>query len=231
MIPKKIHYCWFGRGQKPKLAEKCIESWKKFCPDYEIIEWNEDNFNVNTNPYTKMCYENKMYAFLSDYVRLVTVYEHGGIYFDSDVEAVKSFDDLLNKKGFYAFENNDYIASGLGFGSEAGNPALEAMIKKYDLVLDGKSGTIGCPRLNTQALTEYGFKMNGKMQEIDGVVLYPKEYFNPFDDNTGIMHKTDNTYSIHWYGKSWMNRRDIIRNRFTRVIHRFLGTDIRKNSK
>ena len=91
MIPKKIHYCWFGRAAKPRLAEKCIKSWKKYCPDYEIIEWNEDNFDVNLNPYTKMCYTQKKYAFLSDYIRLLIVYRHGGIYLDTDVEIIKSF--------------------------------------------------------------------------------------------------------------------------------------------
>ena len=96
MIPRKIHYCWFGRGEKPRLAQKCIASWKKYCPDYEIIEWNEDNFDVNRNAYTQMCYKEKKYAFLTDYLRLLIVEEHGGIYFDTDVEAVRSFDELLD---------------------------------------------------------------------------------------------------------------------------------------
>lgn len=100
MIPKKIHYCWFGRGDKPKLAKRCIASWKKYCPDYEIIEWNEDNFDINTNEYTKWCYENKNYAFLSDYVRLLVVYRHGGIYFDTDVELIRNPDFLLENQAF-----------------------------------------------------------------------------------------------------------------------------------
>ena len=101
MIPKKIHYCWFGRGQKPKLAEKCIKSWQKFCPDFEIIEWNEDNFNLYEHPYTKFCYENKKWAYLSDFVRLKVVCEQGGIYFDTDVEVIKPVDKLLNEEAFY----------------------------------------------------------------------------------------------------------------------------------
>ncbi len=228
MIPKIIHYCWFGRGKKPKLAKKCIDTWKRFCPDYKIIEWNEDNFDVNTNAYTKMCYEQKKYAFLSDYVRLLVVYEHGGLYFDTDVSVVKPFDDLLVHKAFFGFENDDYIASGLGFGSEAGNEVLNAMIGEYDELLDGLHGTVGCPSLNTKALSKHGFIINGMMQDIDSVVLYPKEYFNPFDDNTGVLKKTDNTYSIHWYGKSWMNKRMIFRNKITRIAHRFLGIDFFK---
>lgn len=202
MIPKKIHYCWFGRGEKPKLAQKCIASWKKLCPDYEIIEWNEDNFDVNTNEYTKMCYEQKKYAFLSDYVRLLVVYEHGGLYFDTDVEVVKSFTPFLNYKAFFGFENDEYVASGLGFGSEAGNEALNAMIHEYDGLLDGLHGTTGCPILNTRAFSKLGFELNGMMQDKNSVVLFPKDYFNPFDDNTGVLCKTDNTYSIHWYEKN-----------------------------
>lgn len=225
MIPKKIHYCWFGRGEKPKLAQKCIASWRKLCPDYEIIEWNEDNFDVNTNEYTKMCYEQKKYAFLSDYVRLLVVYEHGGLYFDTDVEVVKSFNSFLNYKAFFGFENDEYVASGLGFGSEAGSEALNAMIHEYDGLLDGLHGTTGCPILNTRAFSKLGFELNGKLQDINSVVLFPKDYFNPFDDNTGVLSKTENTYSIHWYGKSWMGKRSIFRNRLTRIVHRFMGTD------
>ena len=225
MIPKKIHYCWFGRGEKPKLAQKCIASWKRLCPDYEIIEWNEDNFDVNTNAYTKMCYEQKKYAFLSDYVRLLVVYEHGGLYFDTDVEVIRSFDDLLGYKAFFGFENEEYVASGLGFGSEAGNEALNVMIHEYDGLMDGLHGTTGCPVLNTRAISKLGFELNGKMQDINSVIIYPKDFFNPFDDNTGVLSKTDNTYSIHWYGKSWMGKKSVFRNRLTRIVHRFMGTD------
>lgn len=220
MIPKKIHYCWFGSGEKPKLAKKCIESWKTFCPDYKIIEWNEDNFDVNMNAYTKMCYEQKNYAFLSDYVRLVAVFENGGIYFDTDVEAVKPFDELLPNKAFFGFETKDYVNTGHGFGAEAKAEIVKALIEAYDRVIDGQHGTVGCPVLNTEALVKNGFEMNGETQTRNGVVVYAKEYFNPFNDNTGVLTKTDNTYSIHWYGKTWMDRKDIVRNKLTRVIHR-----------
>lgn len=125
MIPKTIHYCWFGRNPKPKLAEKCIASWRKYCPDYEIIEWNEDNFDVNMNGYTRMCYEQKKYAFLSDYARLLVVAEHGGVYFDTDVELVKPIDPLMELPAFYSFETTEYVATGLGFGSVAqGNTSI-----------------------------------------------------------------------------------------------------------
>lgn len=225
MIPKIIHYCWFGRGEKPKLAQKCIASWKKFCPDYEIIEWNEDNFDINKNEYTKMCYEQKKYAFLSDYVRLLVVHEHGGIYFDTDVEAVKSFDDLLSHKAFFGFETKDYVNTGQGFGSEAKTDVMNCLIAEYDAVTDGKHGVIGCPILNTKALEKYGFAMNGKFQEKDSVIVYPKDYFNPFNDNTGVLNKSENTYSIHWYGKFWVDKKTKYRNKISRVIHRLMDKD------
>ena len=104
MIPKTIHYCWFGRGEKPRLVKTCIESWKRYCPDYNIVEWNEDNIDINMNAYTHMCYEEHMWAFLSDYVRLYVVAEHGGIYFDTDVEVIRSFDSLLSYQAFFGFE-------------------------------------------------------------------------------------------------------------------------------
>lgn len=220
MIPKKIHYCWFGRGEKPKLAQKCIASWKKYMPDYEIIEWNEDNFDVNTNPYTKMCYEQKKYAFLTDYLRLLIINKHGGIYFDTDVEAVKSFDDLLTNNAFFGFETDRYVNTGEGFGAESGNPVVQQMIREYESLLDGKHGTIGCPHLNTDALLKFGLKQNGSMQTLNGGIVYPSDYFNPYDDPTGILTKTNNTYSIHWYGKSWMDKKTVVRSILTKPLHR-----------
>ena len=150
MIPKKIHYCWFGRGELSAKAQKCIKSWKKYCPDYEIIEWNEGNFDVNQNAYTKKVYNEMKFAFLSDYARLKIVYEQGGIYLDLDVEIIKPFDDLLDNKAFFGFENNDYVASGLGFGGEKGSTAVKSMLDEYDQLLDGTKDVIGCPALNTE---------------------------------------------------------------------------------
>ena len=230
MIPKKIHYCWFGRGEKPKLAQKCIASWKQYCPDYEIIEWNEDNFDVFQNGYTKYCYENQKWAFLSDYARLVIVYEQGGIYFDTDVEVIRSFDPLLSKKAFFGFENNQHVASGLGFGAEPGNQVVAAMLKKYEPLLDGEHGTIGCPILNTEALVDIGLELNGEMQNLEDVIIYPADYFNPYDDPTGRLNKTSNTYSIHWYAKTWMSNRSRIRSHLTKPLHRMFGTNLRRRS-
>ena len=225
MIPKKIHYCWFGRGQKPKLAQKCIASWKKYCPDYEIIEWNEDNFDVNMNGYTRMCMEQKKYAFLSDYARLVVVAEHGGIYFDTDVELVRSPSEFLKHHSFFGFEDTNHINTGVGFGAEAGNQAVQAMLGEYKQLLSGNKGIIGCPILNTNALKQFGLRLNGKTQDLKIAVVYAPDYFNPYDDPTGKLNKTNHTVSIHWYSKSWMSKKTILKSRFTRPLHRLLGND------
>lgn len=225
MIPKRIHYCWFGRGQKPKLAEKCIASWKKYCPDYEIIEWNEDNFDVNMNGYTRMCIEQKKYAFLSDYVRLLVIAEHGGVYFDTDVEVIKPIDALLKQDAFYCFENNDYVATGLGFGSVAHGETIRAMLKEYEFLLDGTEGTRGCPRLNTAALIKLGLEQNGAKQQVADAMILPCDYMNPFDPATGILRKTQNTVSIHWYSAAWLSPWRRLRTRIMRPVHRIFGVD------
>lgn len=225
MIPKKIHYCWFGRGEKPKLTQKCIASWKRFCPDYEIIEWNEDNFDVNANAYTQMCYEQKRYAFLTDYLRLLIINEHGGLYFDTDVEVVRSFDDLLNCGAFFGFETNQYVNTGEGFGAEAGHPVVWQMLKAYEPLLDGLHGTVGCPQLNTEALLKFGLRQNGQFQKLGDATVYPAEYFNPMDSTTGVLRKTKNTYSIHRYSMSWFPLQKRIRSKITQCIHRIFGAD------
>ncbi len=228
MIPKKLHYCWFGRGKKPKLAEKCIKSWQKFCPDFEIIEWNEDNFNLYAHPYTKFCYENKKWAYLSDFVRLKVVCEHGGIYFDTDVEVIKAVDELLKNEAFYGFENDSHVATGLGFGCVQQHETIKAMLDQYDTLEKDAGGNYrltGCPKLNTQALLPMGLKLNGKYQTVNGAAILPAEYLNPYDDPTGRLNKTENTYSIHWYAKSALDKKAIIRSRITRPFHRIFGVD------
>lgn len=222
MIPKKIHYCWYGRNSKTSLAEKCISSWRKFCPDYDIIEWNEDNFDLNMNGYTHMCYEKKKYAFLSDYARLYIVAQHGGFYFDTDVELIRSIDDLCWHKAFIGFETDRFVNTGQGFGSEVHNPVICAMLKEYDEFLDGTHGMCGCPYLNTRTLEALNLIHNGKFQELENITVYPKEYFNPYDDSTGILNITVNSYSIHWYSKSWMSKKTRVRSYLMKPIHRFL---------
>ena len=225
MIPRKIHYCWFGRNEKPKLAQKCIASWKKYCADYEIIEWNEDNFDVNSSLYTHYCYENKKWAYLSDYVRLAVVYENGGIYFDTDVELIKPLDTLLMNEAFFAFENDKNVATGLGFGAEKGSRFIRAMMEQYVFSPEQNVCLRGCPELNTKALLPFGLALNGERQQLDGVLILPADYMNPYDDPTGRLNITENTISIHWYSKSGMSTGSKIRSIITRPFHRVFGVN------
>ena len=228
MIPKKIHYCWFGGNAKSKLARKCIDSWKKYCPDYEIIEWNESNFDVTQNNYLKFCYENKKWAFLSDMARLMIVYSEGGIYFDTDVEMIKNMDSMLGYGAFFGFENRNNIATGLGFGAEAHHPVIKDMLKSYEVLQMGKDLSyplVTCPQLNTTALKIWGLQLTGEKQYLKDMIILPADYMNPYDDPTGMLKKTENTLTIHWYSKSWLDRKSIVKSKITRPFHRIFGTE------
>ncbi len=228
MIPKIIHYCWFGGKELPPLAQKCIASWKKYCPDYEIIRWDESNFDLDQTPYTRWCYDNGKWAFLSDYVRLAVVAEHGGVYFDTDVELIKNPDQLLQYEAFYGFENHKNVATGLGFGAQAQHPTLEAMKQQYlDLTPDetGAFPLQACPALNTAALLPLGLKRNGERQNVLGAEILPVEFLNPYNDNTGLLQKSKNTLSIHWYSKSWLTPAQRLRSILTKPFHRLFGTN------
>lgn len=228
MIPKKIHYCWFGGNPKPDSVQKCINSWKRFCPNYEIIEWNESNFDIHCMPFVEQAIEAKKYAFASDVARLMVVYENGGLYFDTDVEVIKSFDDLLENKAFLGFESNEYVNSGLGFGSEAGIDFFKEHIDVYRnktfINDDGSYNMIACPHVATELLVEKGLILNGKEQLVDGVRLYPKDFFSPYDSITGKLTKTANTYSIHWYDASW-NSISQSKLKFNRLMRRIFGVN------
>lgn len=239
MIPKTIHYCWFGRNPLPKSAKKYIESWKKYLPGYEIKEWNEDNFDVNRNVYTSFCYQHRLWAYLSDYVRLVVVAKEGGLYFDTDVELIKHPGDLLKEDAWLAWEPSNWVATGLGFASKANHQALLEMMRIYESYTleelnnrwERTHTLAGCPGINTRALLPYGLVQDGTLQRlkirtsdnnIDNVVILPKDYMCPFDDITGELNKTVNTISIHWYTKSANGKYATLRSRFTRPIHRLL---------
>lgn len=182
MIPKKIHYCWFGGNLKPEIIEKCISSWRKFCPDWDIVEWNESNYDVTVHPYTREAYEEKKWAFVSDVARLEIVLREGGIYMDTDVELLTSLDNITDCDAFYAFETNLNVASGLGFGAIAGHPSLSAMLSHYDskhFIVNGKPDLSPCPAKNTEALrNQYPqFQRNGSPQIFENVrILSGTEY-------------------------------------------------------
>lgn len=238
MIPKIIHYCWFGGKAKPKLAKKCIASWKKFCPDWEIIEWNETNFDTSAHPYAAFCHKTQKWAFLSDFVRLAVVSDHGGIYLDTDVELIRSPKNLLKEEAFLGYENDQFINTGLGFGAEAGHPTVRAMLERYLALTPDENGAfplIACPRLNTQALETLGLTPDGTEQTVAGARILPTDRLNPYEYTTGRMLKTENTLSIHWYNQSWISPAAQFRSKLTKPFHRLFGTDcfrwMKKNEK
>lgn len=227
MIPKIIHYCWFGGKPLPKLARKCKASWEKFFPNYEIKEWNEQNYDVNAVPYTKYCYEHKLWAYLSDYVRLDVVEREGGLYFDTDVEVVKKPEALLDLcHAYFGWETPEYINTGLGFAAELHHPAVKAMLTMYDgLVVDGRyqyEKMQGCPQLNTKALMPFGLMRDGSQQNVCDALILPVDYLCPFHDATGELNKTLNTISIHWFNKSPHGKWASWKMKFTRLYHRLL---------
>lgn len=234
MIPKKIHYCWFGNGKKSKSVEKCVASWRKLCPDYTLKEWNEENSDAENWPeFVKEAYKNKKYAFVSDYVRLFALYSEGGIYMDTDVELIKRPDDILGNRAFFGFESDDFVATGLMFAAEEGHKCLEDMMNIYKSESfykpDGSFNLLGCPIVNTEVLENFGLKKDGKEQILnDGIHIYPKDYFNPFDTASDKLELTENTISIHWYSMSWMPPAKQLKVKLMRPVHRILGADIKE---
>jgi len=229
MIPKTIHYCWFGRSPLPEKAIKCINSWRKFFPDYEIKEWNEDNFDVNSISYTAEAYGAGRYAFVSDYARFWILFNYGGVYFDTDVEVIKSIDDIIERGPFLGMENvwrYPTVAPGLGMAAEAGHDIYKQAIDCYSKMhFSFEKGIVNHESivpLTTRLLKEAGMQPNGDLQQVDGIWIYPKDYFNPLDSLTGRLHKTENTRSIHWYMASWQDASSF-RKWLSRLSHRLFG--------
>lgn len=207
MIPKIIHYCWLGGNPLPESAKKCIQSWKKYCPDYEIIEWNESNYDFTKIPYMKEALEAKKWGFVPDYARLDIIYQYGGIYLDVDVEVIKSYDDLLKYRGFAGYENEELINLGQGFGAEPGNQIIKKLMKSYNdlhfINHNGELNLTASPKLNSETLEEIGVKRDGTFQNIEDFVFLPTDYLCPKSFNDGMIRLTNRTYSIHHYDASW----------------------------
>lgn len=208
-IPKVIHYCWFGGSPLPASVKKCIASWKKKCPGYEIKRWDESNTDLNENLYAKQAYEAGKWAFVSDYFRLKVVYEHGGVYLDTDVELLKSLDVLTeNYDGFFGYEcGESLVSTGLGFGAKKGSRFVEAILKDYDglvfLKQDGSFDETPCPDRNTKTLRLLGVDTDARDQVIDNVVFLKEEVLCPINFFTGEKRVTKETLSIHHFDASW----------------------------
>ena len=232
MIPKIIHYCWFGGKPLNKLGRKCLKSWKKFFPNYEIIEWNERNFDLNCCRYVQEAAKEKKWAFVSDYARYKILYEQGGVYFDTDVEVIKLFDDILANGAFMGCENPDLnstyavnpglgvaVAPGLGFYKEV----LEDYEKSSFYNDDGSLNLYTIVQRTTDLLRKHGLKDSMEIQPVADITIYPAEYFCPINMRTGELVITENTHSIHRYAASWVDNKSRIRGKIYCFIARLFG--------
>jgi hypothetical protein len=241
MIPKIIHYCWFGGKPLPKEAKRCIASWRKYLPDYEIKEWNESNFDVNVIPYTAEAYQAKKYAFVSDYARLYVLHKQGGLYFDTDVEVIRNMDSIIAAGPFMGCEEaydaeaepaDMGVNPGLGIGLDGPDTENSEARKFYEELLEGYQSRhfsqedpeklITIVEYTTKYLCEHGLKHSDAVQTVAGIQIYPKEYFCPIDRITDQCTKTSNTVSIHHYSASWFPQ-DVIRRRhlYNRLVKLF----------
>lgn len=223
---KTIHYCWFGRSKKPAIVEKCISSWKTICPEFDIVEWNEDNFDINICQYVKQAYDAKKYAFVSDYARFYVLNKFGGVYLDTDVELINDITPLL-EDDFVGFESNDSVNTGLIMHCSEDNELCKAMIEDYNkdsfIFEDGTYNLRTVCHRVTDWLVKRGLILDGTTQNIGGFIVYEKDYFNPMDMKSGQLKISENTYSIHRFAASWVKRSDRFRGKAYRVLVRIFG--------
>lgn len=220
MIPKIIHYCWFGKHKLPELAEKCITSWKKLCPDHEIVEWNEDNYDISSKPlYVRQAYDAGKWAFVSDYARLDILYHNGGVYFDTDVEMIRPIEDIIAKGAFMGCEPDEKaevrddgvseaaVNPGLGMAADIGNELVKEILDSYEndrfILEDGSYNQRTLVSRTTDLLRKHGLKDIPGIQTVSGITVYPPEYFCPLEYYSHKIKKTVNTRTIHWFDASW----------------------------
>lgn len=236
MIPRIIHYCWFGGKPLPKIAEKCIASWKKYLPEYEIRRWDESNFDVNMIPYTKEAYAAGKYAFVSDYARFWILYHYGGVYFDTDVEVIRPIDDIINRGGFLGVESNRNgiytVNPGLGFAATQGTAVIGEMMNLYStfhfINTDGALDLKNIVEITTEYLSARGLRNTDEIQQCCGFTIYPKDYFCPIDYDTRELKITENTRTIHHYAESWVSRSTRFKNALSRLFgKRFMSCLVR----
>lgn len=228
MIPKIIHYCWFGNNPLPELAKRCIDSWKKYCPDYKIIEWNELNFDINSNKYIKEAYEHKKYAFVADYARFAIIQRCGGIYMDTDVEMIRAIPKkMLQHNVFLGCEEVGRINPGLILGGEKNNFFCQTMVKDYDnydfVLQDGNLNLTTIVDYTTNKIAEMGWEDKKEVQSVNGIVIYPVDYFCPKSLRTGKIKITENTISIHHFDASWISEKEKKRNKKQLLFNRIFG--------
>lgn len=226
-IPKKIHYCWYGDKPLPFKAVQCIKSWNKHCPEFEIIEWNEKNSNIQKYSFSKEAYKRGLFAYVSDVMRLDILKEHGGIYLDVDVELIKPIDDLLDYDGFFSFESSTFIATGLGFGTIKSNPVITKLLNIYkqaNITEEIENDTLlPCPQRDSKVFETFGFILNDKTQIINNNIILSSEYFDPKSPQTGLIRLNEHTYAIHHYQMSWMTKKERKRHKVKHFYYKYFG--------
>lgn len=221
VIPKIIHYCWFGGNPIPEKYKVWMESWKKYCPDYTIKRWDETNYDIQKCRYMVEAYERKKWGFVSDFARLDVVHEYGGIYLDTDVELIRGLDDLLYQKGFMGYESTNFVSTGLGFGAVKGHPILKETLDEYYkrrfVNDDGSENQICCPQYQTELLKKHGLAQNGEYQVVADMTIYPEKVLCGKNMYTMMESVNEYTRAIHHYDGSWSEeiwkkRNDRLRN-------------------
>lgn len=237
MIPKIIHYVWFGGGEKPELLQNCLKSWQKHCPDYEIKEWNESNFDVSVNKFASEALKHKKYGYVADYIRIAVLKKYGGIYLDTDVEIVKPFDDLLSNDFMISFENGAYCETAV-LGSVPNHPLLDKLKQFYEhrsFLIKGKPDlTPNTPIITSFLMKYYGLKPKASTQKLcdlenknnPTVTVYNYDYFCPINYTTKKLNKTQNTYAIHYFDASWFTKKLKTREKFLKAVYNIFGAKI-----
>jgi len=207
MIPKKIHYIWYGKKEEPEILKSCLESWKKVCPSYEIIRWDESNFDVGISVFTRRAREFGKYAYLADYARMWIIYTHGGIYLDVDIELIKPFNKLLEYEAFFSFQDHKRINLGNGFGAKKENVFLLRLMQFYDNSISRSihaDYSITSPEVDTPFFVKNGLVNNNKLQIIDNCIFLPNDYMSPKSFYSKRIYLTSNTISIHHFDGTWV---------------------------
>lgn len=216
MIPKIIHYCWFGGAPLNEETRRFIDGWCRLCPDYEIVRWDEKSFDIHCNSYVEEAYQQHKWAFVSDYARLYALNTRGGIYMDTDVELLKNPDPFLGNHGFFGFEKEDAVSTAI-IAAEKDLPCIADLLHGYDNRHFVQSdGTLDM-HTNVVDITRYftarGLLLNNELQNIDGMMFYPMDYFCPMDNRTYELHTTENTCAIHHFTGTWIDDKTKLRNR------------------
>lgn len=233
MIPRIIHYCWFGNGEKSPLAKKCIDGWREIMPDYRIKLWNEHTINFETTcQYVREAYEAKKWAFVSDYVRLMALYEYGGVYLDTDMEIIKPFDDLMKNDGFLCTESNHTISSAI-IASAPKTKWVKDLMDEYNnlsfLKEDGSYNNLPNTKRYQKYFEDlYSYHWGEEIQHFEnGLVILPRDYFSPLNCFTGVMKRTDRTRGIHHYESSWKSSIELYKYKLMQLGTRIIGEDNR----